>query len=129
MPNRVSLCIQINDIGGLIQALAIMVAGHSTIFKPLDPFGRAEDSITQGNVEVGDLSAVDDEALRSFLEAGFVMQDVILKAIDLSLEAFDFDGCLCLTSGDCGEEAVSNHVKDVWVELRMGSKGHCNSSG
>ena len=41
----------------------------------------------------------------------------------------DLNGCLHLTLGDGYEEAVGNCTKDVWVEFRIGSKGHCNSSG
>jgi hypothetical protein len=50
-----------------------MVSGDSAVFHSFDPFGGAEDSIAQGNVEVGNLSVVDDKALRSFLKAGFVV--------------------------------------------------------
>ena len=50
-----------------------MVSGDPAVFLSFDPFGGAEDSIAQRNVEVGDLSIVNDKAFRSFLEIGFVV--------------------------------------------------------
>jgi hypothetical protein len=46
MPDPVSLCIPIDNVRGLIQAMAIIITSDSTIFKSFDPLGRAEDSIT-----------------------------------------------------------------------------------
>ena len=129
MPNHVSLCIEVNNVRGLIRALAIMISSNSAIFQSLNPFGRAEDSIIQGNVEVGNLSIIDDVALEGLLEVILVVLDMILQAINLSLEAFDFSGCLCLASGNNGEETFGDCTEDVQVELGMGSKGHCNSNG
>ena len=78
MPNGVSLCIEVNNVGGLIWALAVVITGDSAIFQPFDPFGRTEDFIVQGNVELGNLSIVDNKVLRGLLKSGFVMLDTIL---------------------------------------------------
>ena len=56
MPIHVSLCIQVDNVRGLIRALALVITGDSAIFRPLDPLGGTVDSITEGNVEVGFLT-------------------------------------------------------------------------
>ena len=129
MPNRVSLCIEINDIRGLIWALAFVKAGDSAVFQPLDPFSRAEDSIAQGNVELGNLPVVDDVSFQGSFKLVLVVFDMILQTCGLSLEVMHFDGCLCLILGDCSKEAISDCLEDVRVEFRMGSNGCCNGIG
>jgi hypothetical protein len=78
MPNSVSLQIQINDIRGLIRVLAIVKAGDSSIFSSLDPLGRVEDSITQGNVELQGLAVINNISFGGLFEGAFVVLDVIL---------------------------------------------------
>ena len=63
MPNHVSLCIEVNNVWGLIRALAFMETGNSAIIQPLDPLHRMMDSVTQGNIELGYLSVIDDVAV------------------------------------------------------------------
>ena len=55
-----------------------MIAGNSTVFWPLDPFGGAEDFIAQGNVELWDLAVVNDESLGGLFKGGFIVQDTVL---------------------------------------------------
>jgi hypothetical protein len=73
MAHHVSLCIQINNVRGLIEALFLMVASHSAIVQSLDRFGRAKDSITEGDVEVGNLSFVLDVAIRRPVKVVFIV--------------------------------------------------------
>ena len=63
MLNCVSLHIQIDNVRGLIRALALVITGNSAIFQPLDPFGRMVDSIAEGNIEVGYLPVILDIAV------------------------------------------------------------------
>ena len=72
MPNCVSLCIKVNNVWGLIRALAFIEAGNSAVVQPLDPFGGALDSVAQGNVEVGYLPIIDNIAIRGSFELVFV---------------------------------------------------------
>ena len=78
MPNSVSLHIQINDVRGLIWALAIIKAGNSPVFSPLDPFGGVKNSVAQWDVKLWDLPIVDDESLGGFFEGSLVVQDVVM---------------------------------------------------
>ena len=50
-----------------------MIPGDSAIFSSFDPFGEVEDSIAQGNVELWDLSIINDKSLKGLLECSFVM--------------------------------------------------------
>ena len=129
MPNCVSLHIQINNIWGLIGALALVIAGDSAVFQSFDPFGRVVDSITQGDVEVRHLPFVDNVAIGGPLELVFVVFYAVIQAFNLFLKAAHFDGGLGFTSGDYGEEAISDGSKNVWVKLGMGSKGCRNGIG
>ena len=55
-----------------------MEAGDSPILSPLDPLGRVEDSIAQGNVELWGLAIVDNISLGGLLKGVFVVLDMVL---------------------------------------------------
>ena len=129
MPNCVSLHIEINNVWGLIGALSFMKACDSAVVHPLDPLGWAVDSITQGNVELGNLPVIDNVAIGGLLELVFVVFNMVIQAFNLLSKTVHFDGGLGFASGDGGEEAISDGPKDVWVEFGMGSKGCHNSIG
>jgi hypothetical protein len=63
MPNRVSLCIQVDNIRGLIRALVHVKSGDMSIFQLFDPFCWFEDPVAQGDVEVGHLPLIVDVAV------------------------------------------------------------------
>ena len=106
-----------------------MVSGDSAVLESFDPFGQAEDSVAQGNVELGNLPIIGDVALGGSLKLVFIVLNMILQTHDLSLEVVSFNGCLSFMSGDCGEEVIGHCLEDVWVEFGMGSEGHCNGIG
>ena len=100
MPNHVSLSIQVNNIWGLIGTLALMVAGDSAIIQPLNPLGRAVDSVTQRNVELRNLPIIDNVSVGGSLKLGFVMLDMVVEPLGLFLEVAHLDGCSCFVVGD-----------------------------
>ena len=100
MPNHISLCIQINNIWGLIRALALMITGDPAIFQPLDPFGRAVDSIAQGDVEVGDVSLVGNVAIRGSFELIFIVLNMVMQAPNLLPKVAHFGGSLGFALSD-----------------------------
>jgi hypothetical protein len=100
MPNCVSLHIQIDNMRGLIRALALMVTCDPAIFQPLDPLGRMVDSISEGNVEVGYLPIILDVAIRGSFKLVFIMLDMIMEPSDLFFEVTHFTGSMGLTLGN-----------------------------
>ena len=92
MSNHVSLCIQVDNMRGLIRALAIVITGDPAVFQPFDPFGGAENSITNGDVEVGHLSIVLDVAIWGSVECILVVLNMVVEPTDLLFEAVDFTG-------------------------------------
>ena len=128
MPNHVSLCIQVNNVRGLIGALLLMISGDSSVFQLFDPLGWVEDSITKGNVEVGHLPIIFDEPVGGSFEYVFIVFDTVMEPVDLLLEVADFTGLLGVTSGDGREEPFSDGSKDVRIEIGVGRQGGCNST-
>jgi hypothetical protein len=106
-----------------------MEAGNSSVVQPLDPFGRAVGSVTQRDVELGNLSVIDDIPIRGLLELVFVMFNMVMQAFNLLLKVVHFNGGLGFASSDGGEEAISDGSENVWVKLGMGSEGCRNSTG
>ena len=106
-----------------------MEAGNSAVVQPLDPFGGTVDSVAQGNVELGNLPIVDDVAIGGLFKLVFIVLNAVVQALNLFLKAAHFNGCLGFTSGNGGEEPVSDGSEDVWVEFGMGSEGCRNGIG
>ena len=129
MPNRVSLCIQVDNIRGLIRALLFMEPGDSTVFNLLDPFCWLEDSISQGNEEVGDLPIVFNVPVGGAFKYVFVVFDPIVESGDLLLEATDFDIFKSVASGEGCKEPFGDGSEDVGVEVRVCCQGGRNSIG
>jgi hypothetical protein len=119
MPNRVSLCIQINNIRGLIRALLLMEPGDSTVFELFDPLCRLEDSVTQGNEEVGDSPIVFDVSVGGVFEYVFVVFDPVVESGNLFFEATNFDVFVGIASGNGCEEPFSDGSEDIGVEVRV----------
>jgi hypothetical protein len=119
MPNRVSLCIQIDNIGGLIRALLLVKPGDLAVFKLLDPLCWFEDSLAQGNEEVGDLPVVFEVSVGGVFEYVFIMFDPVVKSGDLFFEATNFDVLVGVASGNGCEEPFSDGLEDVSVEVRV----------
>ena len=92
MPNCVSLSMQVDNMRELIRAPALVIAGNSAVFQPLDPFGRTVDSITEGNKEVGYLPVIVDVAIGGSVECIFVVLDTIVEPSDLFLEVAHLTG-------------------------------------
>ena len=90
MPNHIRLCIQINNMRGLIRALALMITGDSAIFQPLDPLGQTVDSITEGDIKVGYLPIVFNIAVRGPFKHVFIVFDLVMEPTDLFFEAAYF---------------------------------------
>jgi hypothetical protein len=129
MPNCVSLHIQVNNVRVLIRALALVVAGNSAIFQPLDPFGRMVDPIAKGNVEVGHLPIILNIAIGGPLECIFVVLNTIVEPSDLFFKVVYFAGGLGFTLSDGQEEPISNGLEDSHVEVGVGCQGGCNCTG
>ena len=87
VPNRVSLCIQIDNVRGLIRALVRMEPGDMSIFELFDPFCRFEDSLAQGNEEVGDSPVVFDVPIGGAFEYIFIVFDPVVESGNLFFEA------------------------------------------
>ena len=129
MPNRVSLCIQIDNIWGLIWALLLVEPSDSAVFKLLDPVCWLEDSIAQGNEEVGDSPVIFDVSVGGTFKYVFVMLDPIVEPGDLFFEATDFDIFMGVTSGDGCEKPFGDGSEDVGVEVRVCCQGGRNGIG
>jgi hypothetical protein len=122
----VSLCIQIDNVRGLIGALHVVVAGDLAIFQSLNPLGGAKDSITDGDVEVMYSPIVLNIAIGGSVKHVFVVLDMVVEPVDLLLEVANFAGLLGVASGNGCEEPLSDGSKDVHVEIGVGCQGGCN---
>jgi hypothetical protein len=129
MPNRVSLCIQIDNIGGLIWALLLMEPRDSAVFKLLDPFCWFEDSIAQGNEEVGDSPVVFDVPVGGTFEYVFVVFDPVVESGNLFFEATNFDVFVGVALGNGCEEPFSDGSEDVGIEVRVCCQCGHNGTG
>ena len=92
MSDHVSLCIQVDNVRGLGRALALVITGDPAIFQPLNPFGRAEDPIANGNVEVGHPSIILGVAIGGSVECILVVLNMVVEPPDLLFEMADFAG-------------------------------------
>ena len=127
MPNRVSLCIQIDNIGGLIRALLLMELSDSAIFELLDPLCWFEDSIAQGNEEVGDSPIVFDVSVGGAFEYVFIVFDPVMESGDLFFEVTNFDVFVGIASSNGCEEPFSDGSEDVGIEVRV--RCQCGHNG
>ena len=129
MPNRVSLCIQVDNIRGLIRALLLMEPSDSTVFELLDPFCRLKDPVAQGNEEVGDSPVVFDIPIGGAFKYVFIMFDPVMESGNLFFEAMDFDIFVGVASGDGHKEPFSDGSEDVGIEVRMCCQRGRNGTG
>ena len=117
--DSVSLRIQIDNIGGLIRALVCVEPGDASIFELFDPFCRFEDSVAQGNEEVGNSSLVLNVPVGGAFEYVFVVFDPVVESGNLLFETTNFDVFMGIASGDGREEPFDNGSEDVGVEVRV----------
>ena len=129
MPIHVSLRIQINNIRGLIRALLLMEPSDLSVFQLFDPLGWFEDSITEGNVEVGHLPIVFDISIGGPLEYVFIMFNAVMESTDLLFEVANFSGLLGIASGNGVKEPFSDGSEDVRIEIGVGRQCSCNCIG
>ena len=129
MPNHVSLRIQIDNIGGLIRALLLVESSNPSVFQLLDPLCWFEDSVAEGNEEVGHLPVILDVPIGGPLKYVFIMFDMVVKSADLLIKAVDFAGFLGVMSGDGCKEPLCNGLEYVGIEVRVGRQGGRNSTG
>ena len=129
MPNRVSLCIQIDNIRGLIWALLLIEPGDSTVFELFDPLCRLEDSITQGNEEVGDSPIILDVSVGGAFEYVFIVFDPVVESGELFFEATNFNVFVSIASGNGCEEPFSDGSEDIGIEVRVCCQCGRNSIG
>jgi hypothetical protein len=100
MPNCVSLHIQIDNVRGLIRALAIVVTSDSAVIQPFDPLGRTVDLVAQRNVEMGHSPIVLNVAIRGSVKHIFVVLDTVVKPSDLLFEVAHLAGLVGLALYD-----------------------------
>jgi hypothetical protein len=129
MPICVSLCIQIDNIRGLIRALLFMESGDLSILQLLDPFCWFEDSIAEGNAEVGYSPIVFDVPIGGSFKYVFVMFNAVVKSTDLLVEAANFTGLLGIALSNGREEPLCNGSEDVGIEVRVRCQGGHNGTG
>jgi hypothetical protein len=91
----------------------------SAVFKLLDPFCWFEDSIAQGNEEVGDSPVVFDVPVGGTFEYVFVVFDPVVESGNLFFEAMNFNILVGIVSGNGCEEPFSDGSEDVSVEVRV----------
>ena len=106
-----------------------MEPGDLPVFQLLDPLGRFEDPITEGNVKVGHSPVVLNLPIRGLFKYVFVMFDVVMKSADLLVKAANFAGFLGVASGDGCEEPFCDGSEDVGVEVRVGCQCGCHGTG
>ena len=111
---------------GLIRTLGFIVPSNSSVFQLFDPFGGVEDSITGGDVKVGYSPLVLDVPIGGSVKRVLIVLDAVVESTDLFFEAVDFAGFLGVTSGNSGEEPISNGSKHVHIEIGVGRQGGCN---
>ena len=129
MPNRVSLCIQIDNIRGLIWALLLMEPGNSTVFELFDPLCWLEDSVAQGNEELGDSPIVLDVSVGGTFKYVFVVFDPVMESGDLFFEATNFDVFMSVVSGDGCKEPFSDGSEDIGIKVQVCCQCGRNSIG
>ena len=114
---------------GLIGALLLVIPSDSSIFQLFDPFGWAEDSITEGNVKVGHPPIVLDVSVGGLFEDIFIVFDVVVEPANLLFEVANFTGLLGVALGDGCKEPLSDGSENVDVEVGVGRQGGCNGTG
>ena len=119
MPNRVSLCIQIDNVRGLIRALVRMESGDMPVFELLDPLGRFVDPVAQRDEEMGDSSVVFNVPVGGAFEYVFIVLDSVVESGNLLLKATNFNIFMGVASGDGCEEPFDDGSEDVGVEVRV----------
>ena len=119
MPNCVSLRIQIDNIGGLIWALVCVEPGDTSVFEFLDPFCRFEDSLAQGNEEVGNSSLVLNVSIGGAFKYVFIVLDPVVESGNLLFEAMNLDIFMGVALGNGCEEPFDDSSEDVGVEVRV----------
>ena len=106
-----------------------MESGNPSVLQLFDPLRRLEDSVTEGNVEVGHSAIILNVSVRGPLEYVFVVLDTVVESTDLLVEAVNFAGLLGIASGDGHEEPLCNGSEDVGVEVRVGCQSGHNGTG
>jgi hypothetical protein len=124
MPNRVSLCIQIDNIRGLIRALLFVESRDSAVFELFDPLHWFEDSIAQRDEEVGNSPVIFNVSIGGAFEYVLVVFDPVVKSGNLLFEATNFDVFVGVASSDGREEPFGDGSEDVSVKV-----GVCCQSG
>ena len=103
-----------------------MESSDLPVFQLLDSLGWLEDSITEGDVEVGHSPIILDVPVRGLFEYIFVVFDAVVKSADLFFEVADFGGLLGVASGNGREEPLCDGLEDVGVKVRVGCQDGCN---
>ena len=106
-----------------------MESSDFPVFQLFDPLCWFEDSIAEGDVEVGHSAVVLNVPVGGPLKYVFVVFDTIMKSADLFIEVANFAGLLCIMSGDGCEEPLCNGLEYVGVEVRVGCQGGHNGTG
>jgi hypothetical protein len=96
----VSLGVEVNDVCLLIGSLCGTVPWDGSVVVETYPLGFLVKPIADRDVEIGDLSVVEDEALWWCVEAVLIMEDALLKVVVLVLISFSGDGGVGLMVGD-----------------------------
>ena len=106
-----------------------MESGDLPVFQLLDPFYRFENSVAEGNVEVGHSPVILDVPIGGPLEYVLVVFDAVVKSADLFIEVVNFAGLLCVVSGNGCKEPLCNGSEYVGVEVRVGHQRGRNGTG
>ena len=109
--------------------MLLMESGDLSVFQLFDPFHWFEDSVAEGNVEVGHPPVVLDVSVGGSFKYVFIMFDVVVESMDLFIKVADFAGFLGVASGNGCEEPLYDGSEYVGVEVRMGCQCGRNGTG
>ena len=84
----------------LIRPLCRAVPQDSSIVVKAYPLGLLIEPIANRDVKVGDLPVVEGEAFRWCIEGSLIVEDTLLKTMELVLIGFGGDGSVGLMIGD-----------------------------
>src|SRR6267142_2082180 len=105
-----------------LRAVGVHEARYCAIVIELDPLSRTGESVAAWDVEVGNAIVIEGVPLRSPLEGLLVLEDAVLKTLDLFGEPVELHGSIGFTVGDGGEKTVRNRAKEDRVDVIVGSE-------
>jgi len=119
----IGLCIQIDGVGWRAQPVGICIPRHCAIVVELDSFSGGRKPISVGNMEVGNAAIIECVPFWGLLERLLVLEDALLKCLNLLRKVAILDCSIGFMVGDGCEQSICNGAKELSVDVRVHGEG------